>query len=63
MSRSAKDFAALLERAQCKGWRVVRLDLGDTSPASGEMVANMIASAAQYERRFGEDVPESRGPE
>jgi predicted site-specific integrase-resolvase len=52
VSRSVKDFAALLERAQRKRWRIVLLDLGDTSSASGEMVANMIASAAQYERRL-----------
>jgi DNA invertase Pin-like site-specific DNA recombinase len=28
------------------------LDLGDTSTATGELTANMIASAAQYERRL-----------
>ncbi|MGH3917152.1 MAG: recombinase family protein, partial [Pseudonocardiaceae bacterium] len=31
---------------------LVLLDLGDTSTATGELTANMIASAAQYERRL-----------
>ena len=52
VSRSVRDFAELLDRARRRGWRVVLLDLGDTSSASGEMTANIIASAAQYERRL-----------
>lgn len=52
VSRSVRDFAGLLERAQCSGWRIVLLDLGDTSTPAGEMTANIIASAAQYERRL-----------
>jgi len=52
VSRSVRDFAGLLDRAQRKGWRLVLLDLGDTSTAAGEMTANVIASAAQYERRL-----------
>jgi len=53
VSRSVADFAGLLDRAQRKGWRLVLLDTGvDTSTASGEMVSNMLASAAQYERRL-----------
>lgn len=52
VSRSVKDFAGLLERANRRGWRLVLLDLGDTSTATGELTANMIASAAQYERRL-----------
>ncbi len=53
VSRSVHDFSGLLDRAQSKGWRLVLLDSGvDTSTASGEMVANMLASAAQYERRL-----------
>jgi DNA invertase Pin-like site-specific DNA recombinase len=52
VSRSVKDFASLLERATRRGWRLVLLDLGDTSTATGELTANMIASAAQYERRL-----------
>lgn len=52
VSRSVRDFAGLLDRAQSRGWRLVLLDLGDTSTAAGEMIANLIASAAQYERRL-----------
>lgn len=52
VSRSVRDFAGLLERAQKRGWRIVLLDLGDTSTPAGEMTANVIASAAQYERRL-----------
>jgi len=52
VSRSVRDFAGLLDRAQSRGWRLVLLDLGDTSTAAGEMTANVIASAAQYERRL-----------
>ncbi|TCK25431.1 recombinase family protein [Pseudonocardia endophytica] len=52
VSRSVRDFAGLLDRAQRNGWRLVLLDLGDTSTPAGEMTANIIASAAQYERRL-----------
>jgi DNA invertase Pin-like site-specific DNA recombinase len=52
VSRSVRDFAGLLDRARRYGWRIVLLDLGDTSTAAGEMTANVIASAAQYERRL-----------
>jgi DNA invertase Pin-like site-specific DNA recombinase len=53
VSRSVHDFSGLLDRAHRKGWRLVLLDSGvDTSTAAGEMVANMLASAAQYERRL-----------
>lgn len=53
VSRSVKDFATLLDTAGEEGWRLVLLDIGvDTSTASGEMVANMLAAAAQHERRL-----------
>lgn len=53
VSRSVHDFSGLLDQAHRSGWRLVLLDSGvDTSTASGEMVANMLASAAQYERRL-----------
>jgi DNA invertase Pin-like site-specific DNA recombinase len=52
VSRSVRDFAGLLDRAHRHGWAIVLLDLGDTSTAAGEMTANIIASAAQYERRL-----------
>lgn len=53
LSRSLMDFAALMETARSEGWAVVALDLGvDMSTPSGEMLANVLASFAQYERRL-----------
>src|SRR5215210_7973308 len=53
LSRSLLDFAGLLERARRRGWTLVALDLGvDTSTPQGELVANVIASVAQWERRI-----------
>lgn len=53
LSRSLVDFAGLLERAQRGGWNIVALDLGvDLSTPSGEFLANVMASAAQWERRI-----------
>jgi DNA invertase Pin-like site-specific DNA recombinase len=52
ISRSVKDFPRCWRGAIRRGWRLVLLDLGDTSTATGELNANMIASAAQYERRL-----------
>jgi DNA invertase Pin-like site-specific DNA recombinase len=52
VSRSVRDFAGLLDRAQRHDWTIVLVDLGDTSTPAGEMTANVIASAAQYERRL-----------
>ncbi|MDP8969233.1 MAG: recombinase family protein [Actinomycetota bacterium] len=52
LSRSLLDFAGLMARAQAEGWALVCLDLGvDTSSPAGEMVAAVMASFAQYERR------------
>jgi DNA invertase Pin-like site-specific DNA recombinase len=52
LSRSITDFGALLERAAKKGWAPVVLDLGvDATTPSGELVANVMASVAQWERR------------
>lgn len=52
VSRSVRDFAGLQDRAREHGWRLILLDVGvDTATPAGEMVANVIASAAQYERR------------
>ena len=53
LSRSLLDFAAVTAQAQREGWKVVALDLGvDTSTPSGEMLANVLASFAQFERRL-----------
>lgn len=53
LSRSLLDFATLMERARRKGWTLVALDLGvDTSSPSGELMANVLATFAQFERRL-----------
>lgn len=53
LSRSVGDFAQLLDRAKRKGWGVVVLDVEvDTTRAAGEFVVNVLASAAQFERRL-----------
>ncbi len=51
LSRSVSDFAAVIARARRRGWSLVALDLGiDTSTPSGDLMANVLASVAQYER-------------
>lgn len=53
LSRSLVDFAGLMERAKRKGWAVIALDLGvDMTTPSGEMLAGVMATFAQYERRI-----------
>jgi DNA invertase Pin-like site-specific DNA recombinase len=53
LSRSLKDFALLMERAQKRGWNLVACDLGiDLSTPSGEFMASVMSSAAQWERRL-----------
>jgi DNA invertase Pin-like site-specific DNA recombinase len=53
LSRSLLDFAALMARAQRRGWALVALDLGvDTTTPQGEMMANVLAVFAQFERRL-----------
>lgn len=53
LSRSVVDFAGLVERSRREGWQIVVLDLGvDTSTPNGELVANVLASVAQWERRL-----------
>lgn len=52
LSRSVLDFAGLVERSRREGWSLVVLDLGvDTTSAAGDLVANVMASVAQWERR------------
>lgn len=51
LSRSLLDFAGVTERAKKQGWAVVAMDLGvDMTTPAGEMLANVLASFAQYER-------------
>jgi len=53
LSRSLSDFAGLMARAQARRWNLVALDLGiDLATAAGEFMANVMASAAQWERRI-----------
>ncbi|MSY71677.1 MAG: hypothetical protein F2692_06755 [Actinobacteria bacterium] len=53
LSRSLLDFAALMQRSRNRGWSIVALDLGvDTSTPQGEMMASVMASFAQFERRL-----------
>lgn len=53
LSRSLLDFSALMEQSRRRGWALVALDLGvDTTTPSGEMMANVLAVFAQYERRL-----------
>lgn len=51
LSRSVADFAAMLALSKKQGWSVAVLDLGvDTSTPTGKLVANIIASVAEWER-------------
>jgi DNA invertase Pin-like site-specific DNA recombinase len=52
LSRSVVDFAGVLELARARNWAMVAIDLGvDTSTPTGELVANVMMSVAQWERR------------
>lgn len=56
LSRSVTDFAVLLDRARKNCWQIVVLDIDvDSTTAAGELTVNVIASAAQYERRLISD--------
>jgi len=51
LSRSVADFAALVDEAKRKGWGLVLLSPNlDLSDPAGLFTANVLASAAQYER-------------
>jgi DNA invertase Pin-like site-specific DNA recombinase len=53
LSRSLVDFAGLMAQATSQKWNLVALDLGiDLSTPAGEFMANVMASAAQWERRI-----------
>lgn len=51
ISRSLPDFTRLMALSSKQGWRLVALDLGiDTATSSGRLVANLMASVAEWER-------------
>lgn len=53
VSRSVADFAGLLDRCQRRGWGLVLLSPNiDTADPAGRFTANVLASAAQYEREL-----------
>ena len=53
VSRSVADFAGLLDRADLRGWGMVLLSPTiDSSDPAGRFTANVLASAAQYEREL-----------
>ena len=53
LSRSMLDFAALMDRATREHWALVALDVAvDTTTPTGEMMANVMATFAQFERRL-----------
>lgn len=53
VSRSVADFAGLLDRAARRSWGMVLLSPNiDTSDPAGRFTANVLASAAQYEREL-----------
>lgn len=52
LSRSIIDFATLMEQARKAGWAIVVLDCDfDMTTPQGELMANMLAAFAQFERR------------
>ena len=53
LSRSMLDFASIMATAQKQSWGVVALDVNvDTTTPAGEMMANVMATFAQFERRL-----------
>lgn len=53
LARSVLDFAEIMARAGRNGWAIVCLDIAvDTTTPAGEMLANVTAAFAQYERRL-----------
>jgi DNA invertase Pin-like site-specific DNA recombinase len=53
LSRSVSDFSGLLDRSRRKSWRLVVCDVDvDTGTPSGEFLVNVVAAAAQFERRL-----------
>jgi DNA invertase Pin-like site-specific DNA recombinase len=53
LSRSLKDFCEVTDLSRFYGWKLVILDCNvDTSTPAGEMMVNILATFAQFERRI-----------
>jgi DNA invertase Pin-like site-specific DNA recombinase len=53
LSRSVVDGGKMFEQARRNGWHIVAIDLQiDTSTATGELIANVMMSVGQWERRM-----------
>jgi DNA invertase Pin-like site-specific DNA recombinase len=53
LSRSMLEFANVMDRAQKRGWGLLALDVAvDTTTPVGEVMANLMAAFAQFERRL-----------
>lgn len=53
LTRSLAHFAQIMDTSRRQGWALVAIDLGvDTSTAAGGMLAGVLASFAEYERRL-----------
>jgi DNA invertase Pin-like site-specific DNA recombinase len=53
LTRSVVDLGRLLEQAKREQWNLVALDFGlDFSTPQGELVANVLVSVSQWERRI-----------
>ncbi|WP_244332104.1 recombinase family protein [Gordonia polyisoprenivorans] len=53
LARSVVHAAEIMERARTQRWSLIMLDVQvDTTTASGEAMANMLATFAQFERRL-----------
>jgi DNA invertase Pin-like site-specific DNA recombinase len=53
LSRSLIDSVGLMERSRKEGWALVAIDLGvEATTPTGEMVAKIMHTFAQFERRL-----------
>jgi DNA invertase Pin-like site-specific DNA recombinase len=53
LARSVTDFGHIIEESVRRGWDIVVLDQQlDTTTANGRLVANVLASVAQWEREM-----------
>jgi DNA invertase Pin-like site-specific DNA recombinase len=53
LSRSVVDFGQLVARSQGEGWGLLVIDMDvDTTTPTGELLANVVVSVGQFERRM-----------